>query len=282
MGLPNFFLIGAGKAGTTAIAHHLDSHPEAFVCKPKEPRFMCYPEGRPEFKGPGDERLYVPASLSEYEALFRQAGNAKAVGDASTWYLTHPDAPENIRKLCPASKIIAILRNPCDRALSHWMHLVREQVETEDDFISACKAEQTRKAAGHAPHWWYVSQSRYYEGLERYFKLFSKDQILIHLYEDFVESPEKVVAETYRFLGVSADHNPDFKEKLNIGGIPKNKRLQEYLEQSAWGGNDPLKPIKALFPKQVRSSLRRHITRANLVTDRSLTDKERAWLAERL
>jgi len=278
---PNFFLIGAGKAGTTSLARHLDGHPDIFVCKPKEPRFLCYPDGRPQFKGPSDDRLFVPESRQAYRDLFKSAKNTAVVGDASTWYLTHPEAPAHIQTHYPNAKIVAVLRNPCERSFSHWMHLIREQVEPVSDFIEACEAEKDRKSKGYAPHWWYLTQSLYAEGLQRYFDRFPREQIQVHLYDDFVADPMKVISETYQFLGVSADHHPNTKEKLNIGGIPRNKSLQRYLERSAWGGNDPFRPLKLLFPKRFRSTMRRKIEEANLITDRHLTSKERTYLLQK-
>ncbi|MEM9669037.1 MAG: sulfotransferase [Pseudomonadota bacterium] len=281
MTLPNFFLIGAGKAGTTALAHQLSSHPDIFICKPKEPRFLCFPNGRPNFTGPLDERIYVPTSRDEYEDLFADPAGATAIGEASTWYLTYPGVAARIHSQFSEAKIVVVLRNPVERAFSHWMHLIREQVEPIESFIDACEAEQKRKASGYSPHWWYVSQSLYADGLKEYLAMFPADQVLILLYENFSANPNKTVSEIYRFLGVDDSHEPDTGEKLNVGGVPKYKALQRYLDQSAWGGTDPLRPIKRLFPKTLRSSLRKKITEANLETGKCLTFEERRYFETR-
>ncbi|MEL6257630.1 MAG: sulfotransferase [Pseudomonadota bacterium] len=282
MALPSLIVIGAGKSGTTSLHKYLDSHPEIFMCRPKEPRFFGYAGTEPGFAGPGDDRLVCLTDQGEYERLFDDAAPGQVLGDASTWYLTSPNAPQNIRRLTPDATMVAVLRNPVERCFSHWMHLMREGVEQVDDFVAACLKEPERIAANWSPHWHYVRQSRYHEGLSRYLEVFPRGQIRIFLYEDLVDDPIGVAREIYRMVGVDEAFEPDTTERLNVGGVPRSRILQRYLENSAWSSNDPLRWAKRLAPKSVKKSLKRAVTQANLSQDVELSLDDRRRIGDLL
>ena len=282
MTLPNFIVIGAGKAGTTSLHQYLSAHSDVFMCRPKEPRFLAYADAPANFQGPRDDRLFCPATQAEYEALFEGAGDAKAIGEASTWYLTHPDAAANMARLVPNAKLIAVLRNPVERSFSHWMHLIREQIEPLEDFEAACAAEAERIDANWSPHWHYVRQSRYGEGLARFLEHFERSQIKVFLYEDLLADPVAVSQSIYQFLGVRSDFAPDTAARLNVGGAPRFKALQRYLDNSLWGGDDPLKLVKKVIPAGVKKNVKKNLTEMNLSRDITLTDDARARLYTRL
>lgn len=282
MAMPNFIMIGAGKSGTTSLAHYLSKHPDVFVSKPKEPRFFAYAGRTPDFRGPRDSRLVCLHEQNDYERLFDETGDAKAIGEASTWYLTSSEAPANIKRLAPEARLIAVLRNPVERAFSHWMHLMREQIEPIDDFQAACAAEPGRIAANWSPHWHYVRQSRYFEGLKRYFDLFDRRQIGVFLYEDFQADPHRVVDDICELLGVTSGLDFDAGERLNVGGLPRVKWLQRYLDNSLWGGEDPFRLAKKLVPTAAKRAVKQRLTEANLTKPIDLTDEARAELLDML
>src|SRR6188508_1581564 len=116
--LPNFFIVGAPKAGTTSLYYYLKRHPEVFMSPIKEPNFFAYEETI-------KQNLYHKekgvGTLEEYKDLFAEAnGRHKAIGEASVSYLFYPPVPERIKQMVPDAKIIISLRNPVDRALSHY------------------------------------------------------------------------------------------------------------------------------------------------------------------
>ena len=131
MCLPNFIIIGAEKAGTTALWQFLRQHPQVYMSAVKEPQFFGYEGREVSFQGPGPvvkEALPI-CDLEEYKSLFKGTESYKAVGEASPSYLYNSQAPERIRHYVPQAKLIAILRNPVDRAYSRFLHLVREDRE---------------------------------------------------------------------------------------------------------------------------------------------------------
>ena len=119
MTLPNFIVIGAAKCGTTSLVHYLAQHPQVFMSAEKEPRFFA-----PEFftkyiSGPIRKgTIRNEMEVKEYEGLFDDVTTEKAIGEASTEYIFFPETPKRIKKLLPDVKLIAILRNPSDRAFS--------------------------------------------------------------------------------------------------------------------------------------------------------------------
>src|SRR5215218_4707583 len=123
MTMPNFLIIGAGKSGTTSLYHYLGQHPEVFMSPMKEPKFFCFEGERPNFRGPGDDEEInrkCVTTIDAYRALFDGVACEKAVGEASSMYLYYPKAPERIDHHVAGVRLIAVLRNPVDRAYSSY------------------------------------------------------------------------------------------------------------------------------------------------------------------
>lgn len=254
--IPNFILIGAQKAGTTAIAHYLEQHPQIFMSPTKEPGFFDFEGTPPNFKGPGDQPLYskIITNLDDYSKLFEPATNEIAVGEATTWYLYSQRAANSIKQHIPNAKLIAILRNPVDRAYSAYMHAIRDDRETLD-FEKALEAEQHRIAEGWEYLWHYQAIGRYAEQLEHYYALFPSEQIQVHLYDDLQTKPESLLQDIFRFLQVKPDFQPQVFTRLNISGQKKSKAIEQMLSD-----NNPLKQaLKPLLPIRLRKQLANQI-----------------------
>jgi hypothetical protein len=231
--LPNFLILGAQKAGTTALFYALSKHPEIFASKNKEPSFFTdSSEALAAAAGPGDEDTRMMDSLEDYEALFAETGDAVARGEASTSYLYDFGAPERIRRLLPGAKLIAILRNPVERAYSNFLYLVREGREPLHDFRAALAEEGKRREEGWATTWRYLDKGLYAAQIERYFAQFDRDQLRCYLYEEYDEDPQATVTDVYRFLGVDDSFSQDLSVRLNVSGLPKSKRLQSVSRRS--------------------------------------------------
>ncbi len=113
----------------------------------KEPHFIAFEGERPNFQGPGDQELYdyiVVSDIEAYRSLFRGAPKEAAIGEASTFYLCSSRACDRIRHHVPEAKLIAILRDPAERAYSNFLHLVRDGKEPLKDFARALRAEEDR------------------------------------------------------------------------------------------------------------------------------------------
>ena len=130
--LPNFLIIGAAKAGTTALWHYLRQHPEIYMSPHKEPRFFAL-YGQPvNFKGPGDKtRFKFVTELQEYHQLFAGVQNEKAIGEASPWYLYVKSAAPAIKKMLPDVKLVVFLRDPVERASTNYLHVVNEGLDSQ-------------------------------------------------------------------------------------------------------------------------------------------------------
>jgi hypothetical protein len=253
MTVPNFLVIGARKAGTTSLYHYLDQHPEVFMSPVKEPNFFAIEGEKAGYRGPdADTRInrWSVADPKEYQALFSGADGARAVGEASPAYLCNPDAPKRIKRHVPEAKLIAVLRDPAERAYSAYMHQVRDGRETLP-FAEALDAEERRTAANWAPAWRYKAEGFYLVGLSRYYELFGRERVRVYLYEDLGADPRGVMRDAYRFLGVDASFEPDTSQRHNMSGVSNNGFLVSLVRK-----RHPVKTaIKPLVPATVRRRL---------------------------
>jgi hypothetical protein len=208
MPLPDFFLLGAPKAGTTALHAALARHPQLFLSPVKEPKFyLC--DGRPpprsQHRGPGDAhsaREWI-WRRSRYEALFADAPAGTLRGESTPFYLYDRAAHRRIQADVPDARLLVVIRDPVDRAYSNWMHLRSDGLEPIDDFATAWAAEDERVAAGWAPFWHYRRLGLYGEQLRDLVERFSREQVHVLRYRDLVETPGESLDAVCRFLGVS-------------------------------------------------------------------------------
>ena len=216
--LPNFFILGAQKSGTTSLYHYLSQHPEIYMSPNKEPHFFLDESLKPWQYYPGqrirlwDDRV---TSLHEYENLFADANDQKAIGEASVWYLYRSEAASRIKQAIRNAKLIAILRNPVERCFSDYKQGLTIGYETCCDFDEALLRDQheLRQNSGRSFH--YVPQGFYYQQLLRYLEAFKIKQIRVLLYEDLIDHPKETLQETFRFLEVDETYVPDLVVKKN-------------------------------------------------------------------
>ncbi|MGH8900785.1 MAG: sulfotransferase family protein [Egibacteraceae bacterium] len=208
MPLPDFFVIGAPKAGTTALHTALAIHPELFMSRVKEPKFfLCDGQPPPRDGGPGDAHSYREWiwRKEEYEALFAHAPSGTLRGESTPFYLSDFAAQERIRQLIPQAKLIAILRNPVDRAYSNWTHMWSDGLEPIGDFVAACAEEERRAEAGWVRFWRYRGLGLYGEQLQHLFSVFPRDQVHLLRYKELVDQPHESLNRVCEFLGVAPD-----------------------------------------------------------------------------
>ncbi|MDJ0532709.1 MAG: sulfotransferase [Xenococcaceae cyanobacterium MO_207.B15] len=230
MTMPNFLIIGAAKAGTTALYHYLQQHPQIYMSPHKEPRFFALEGESINFQGPGDKtRFRFVTEMESYRALFEGVSQEIAIGEASPWYLYVPQAGERIKKHLPDVKLIVILREPVARAYSNFIHALREGLEPLEDFAQAMEAESERIRQNWSYRWHYKQKGFYYGQIKHYFDLFDREQIKVYLYDDFINNPISLLQDIFRFLGVDDSFIPDLSSKHNVSGIPKNYVLDQFL-----------------------------------------------------
>jgi len=206
--IPNFFIVGAAKSGTTSLWMYLKQHPDIFMPednRSKEPAFFCNIHGYDDYE--------------QYLSLFDGAADCRAIGEASTAYLTSPESSSLIRAKIPDAKIIVVLRNPVDRAYSLYRWMVNHGYEWISPFEKALEIETVRKNDksfySNNPLYYYnylyFESGLYFKQISRYFKEFQTDQIKVILLEDLSHRPTETVQEIYDFLGVDPNFVPEVK-----------------------------------------------------------------------
>lgn len=230
--LPNFLVIGAEKSGTTSLDDYLGQHPEIYMSPIKEPRFFALEGHDLSFNGPGDRTAAISRSsvteLDRYQALFEGVSGEKAVGETSPIYLYSPEAAERIRRHLPRAKVIAILRNPVDRAYSAYLQKVKEGRE-KLSFARALEEEETRLQNNWAPGWGYKRIGFYLAQLRRYYELFGAEQIRVYLYEDLESDPRCVLRDVFRLLEVDDRFIPDTSRRYNVAAVPRSRVVFELV-----------------------------------------------------
>jgi len=211
---PDFLVIGAPKAGTTALHAALAQHPDVFVSTPKEPKyFLCDDAPPPHWGGPGDRHSQQEWIWQRrvYDDLFRPARPEQVRGESTPFYLWSRGAHRRIAEALPDVKLLAVVRDPVDRAYSNWMHLWSDGLEPEADFLTAYAMERARVEAGWAPFWRYGELGRYGEQLAHLHDHVDPARVLVLRYRDLVDSPSAAVDRACRFLGIReglVDHIP--------------------------------------------------------------------------
>ncbi len=204
MALPDFFIAGAPKAGTTAVHAALARHPALYMSAVKEPKFFLTDGPPPARGGPGDVQTYREHvwRRDDYEALFDPAPAGTRRGESTPFYLYRRDAQRRIRDLIPGARLIVVLRDPVERAHSNWTHLWSAGLDPIGDFVLACAEEESRIAAGWADFWHYTSLGRYGEQLQHLYEVFPREHVLVFRYRTLVENPAKTLGQICGFLGV--------------------------------------------------------------------------------
>jgi len=249
--LPNAFVIGAPRSGTTSLYEYLNAHPDVYMSPVKEPDFFSYPSldavHRPE---PGDplppeecarRQTALKADLDRYKALFEGASGEKIRGEASAIYLGHPTAAEHLRRYVPDARLIAILRNPVERVHSHYIHAKRIYAEYSSNTETSGKTGPGLEAEFNAvvdrvcrdgmpepgvtdPEVW-VRSGFYFQHLTRFRSPFPEEQLRVYLFEDLVRDPKGLMADIYRFLDVDASFQLPTTAAFNASVVPRNRGL---------------------------------------------------------
>ena len=276
MRLPNFFIAGAAKSGTTSLWRYLLQHPDIFMPSDiiyKEPAYFS------DIKG--------MKNLNEYMSLFTNAKTEKMIGEASAAYITSPESPGRIRNLIPDAKILIMLRNPIDRAYSLYNWMACNGYEYIESFEQALKFEVSDRYENESfknsnPEYYYnylyFHSGLYSEQIKRFLDNFERKQLYFIIFEKFKNQVQQEVKKVFKFLDVDADFVPNIKTH-NEGKIPYSAHLQFFIRQelskylkSPYGNPHPLQ--NEIIAKLMK--LNTHILRPNSIdrkTRNLLTEK---------
>ncbi len=266
--LPDFFIVGHPKSGTTALYEMLKRHPQIFMCEEKEPWYFS-PELR--FRPPPRKPFAIPETLDQYLSMFEAAGPQQCAGEASTTYLWSQAAAGLIADARPDARIIAILREPAGFLRSLHLQFIAAHIETESDFRRAIALEGARCKGRHiARHsYWpqmlqYADHVRYVEQLRRYHAVFPAEQVLVLIYDDFRADNDGTVRTVLRFLGVD-DAAPIDALEANLTVRARSQVVHE-LVHAVTVGRGPVSlgvksGLRALMPERLRRDALRALRR---------------------
>jgi hypothetical protein len=211
MRAPDFFIVGHGKSGTTALWDMLRRHPQLYMPSNKEPWFFAEElQALAALRPIGTGK--TPHTLEEYLSLFEGAAPTQRAGEASSVYLWSRTAAGRIAEVQPAARIVAILREPASFLRSLHLQFVQVYIEPEKDLGKAIALEDSRRGGRRAPReYWpeatlYSRHVRYVEQLRRYHAVFPPEQVLVLIYDDFRRDNEATVRKVWRFLEVDDTH----------------------------------------------------------------------------
>ncbi|SMF13341.1 Sulfotransferase family protein [Alteromonadaceae bacterium Bs31] len=235
MRLPNFFIIGAAKCGTTSLQEYLNQHPDVYFGPYKEPNYYSFAGETLSLAGPAkpeniQELLYFHTitDLVSYQKQFEDVADEAAIGDASVRYLYYPETAERIKLACPDARLIVVLREPVSRLYSHYTMMVQKQLEPLP-FAEAIEQEDARVAADWGYDWHYTRVSNYAEQLKRYFSCFDREQILIHLHDDLVKDAFSVYEKSCVHLGIDASFKPVMTQRRKVAYKPNNLAVDKLI-----------------------------------------------------
>jgi len=255
---PDALVIGAPKAGTSALHAALAQHPSVFSSRPKEPKYyLCADAPPPAYSGPGDahsQQEWIWRS-EDYQRLFESAREDQLRIESTPFYLYLRNARRRIAEELPDAKLIAVIRDPVDRAYSNWMHLWSDGLEPVSDFPTAFRLERQRIAQGWAPFWHYRRLGFYGHQLEDLYKHADGDRILVIRYRELVTEPAALLDRVCTFLGLETgvvQTIPRENSRPYVAPGPTTSALSKVLRAGASAG--------AFFPPQVWRRASRPLT----------------------
>jgi hypothetical protein len=265
--IPDFFVVGQPKSGTTALHEMLRTHPQVFLPERKEPWFFAAELHERTPPRPGG----TPTSLSEYTALFAAAAPEQRVGEISPLYLWSRTAAAGIAGVRPDARIIAILREPASFLRSLHLQLLQTHVESERDLRRAISLEAARRNGKHVPRrshrpqlLQYADHVHYVEQLRRYHDVFGPEQVLVLVYEDFRADNEGTMRTVLRFLGVDDGYPIEVLQANPTIGL-RSQQLDDIVHAVSVGRGPIARAanatLKAVTPRDARRKLLRLVQR---------------------
>jgi Sulfotransferase domain len=284
--VPDFFVIGHEKCGTTALYRILKSHPQIFLPEFKEPRFFSNDQGP---FGKADGPVSPTKTLEGYLGLFEPARADQLAGDASPQYIRSPTAAQDIAAMQPDARIIAILREPVSFIRSYHLQCVRSNIETQRDLKKAIALEGARRQGRKIPRdcaaplrLLYCDHVRYLEQLQRFRDVFAAEQMLVLIYDDLRRDNEATARSVLRFLGVDASapleissKQPQVRKAVRSTGMNNFTRAITRARRRPDSSNAFMRTVNSLLPRSLDPLWRRLIYAAPAALDERFADELR-------
>jgi len=262
--VPNFLILGPPKTGTTSLYFYVRQHPQIFMSRKKEPRFISSQVTPFPLNGPRDHRVeaWYVKRYQDYEKLFHDAEGYPAVGESSadTLYF-YKDTIPVIKHYLGNPKIIIMLRHPVKRAFSAYQHLVRDQRE-HLSFEEGLREEPERIRKNWELIYHYTAGSLYYESVKAFLDNFDKVKVI--LTEDQDTRPQQTVRDVFRFLGVDPDVEVNTDLRFNISGKPKSQWVHEFFFEGNMARRLAQPIVRKLLKPETRLRIAQKIQEKNL------------------
>lgn len=272
--LPNLLIVGAAKCGTTSLHNYLKQHPDIFMSKQKEPHFLINSDI-------GEDRIHKAITvLEDYEDMFKTDSIYKYKGESSVMYLAFPEfSIKNIKKyLDPDVKIIIMLRNPVERAFAGYLHNLRYNPSENLSFEEAFEKSEARyyQQRDITPDTRYLHVGNYYSQVESFMSMFN-DNVLVIMYEDYVNDIDLCLANVFDFLDIDKISVDTSRRHMVGGWIFKRKFLRNLLIPK----NNFKSLIKSFLPnKKIRKAIKQKIMNMSTVESPSISKDMHKKLTE--
>ncbi|MHA3977457.1 sulfotransferase [Halovulum sp. GXIMD14794] len=254
---PDFYVVGAAKAGTTAVYSWLQTHPDVFLPAVKEPGYFAYAGGSAvPAAGPHDPEYvrHIAVHRGAYADLYELPG-PRLTGDVSPVYLLDENAAARIAEARPDARILVLLRDPVERAFSQFLHHVRDSLETGETFEDGLELEHRRLREGWSWGFGYATHGHYASQIERYLAVFPRDQILFLDYRDLQTDPGDCWQRILTHLGLE-QRRLDRNDRVNAtAGLARVSR-RPWLSHRLRHPGAVQSRLKSMVPPAVRSKLR--------------------------
>lgn len=276
-GYPGVYVLGAPKCGTTSLHEYLGQHPAIFVSKKKELHYFTHRLLSEAAHGPGDEfgLRTVVRDESEYLRWFRGARPDQVSVDVSPSYLYYDQVAPSIHQVRPDAQLIAVVRDPVEKAYSQYLHMRRSQRESLE-LRDALAAEGDRTRGGWSDLWRYVDSSRYAGHLRAWAEVFGRERLLVLFSEELAREPARTMTLVHNFIGVEPRAIRASRAR-NAGGLARSRRLASFIE----GPNRPKRLARKMLPESVRGRLALRLVEANTGTKPHMDPEMRRELQSR-
>jgi hypothetical protein len=233
------------------------------MCPVKEPNYFAFPDGQPP-TGPAAQWLRETSvwTRADYEALFDEAGNARAIGESSAGYLVAPEAAPRIYSLVPHARLVAILRNPVDRAYANYLAHHRDGYDQAPTFEAALDDQERRRRDG----WSFASfleTGKYWRHLMAYRRVFPPGQLRIYLFDDLVRDPVALMRDLLTFIDVDPAWMPDMSRRHGQTGVIRNP-----VVRVLWARTERARrALRPFVPRAWRGRLQKRVLRDQVRPD---------------